>query len=48
MFTQQYIMELFTTYVDTGLKFVRKSCIQGIDQVQQIIISYHSNWLSFC
>jgi len=30
---QQYIIELFCNYVDPGLKFVRKSCSQGIDQV---------------
>ena len=30
---QQYIMELFNSYVDAGLKFVKKSCSQGIDQV---------------
>ena len=30
---KQYIMELFNSYVDAGLKFVKKSCSQGIDQV---------------
>ena len=30
---QKYIIELFDNYVNPGLKFVRKSCLQGIDQV---------------
>jgi len=36
---QQYIIELFSNYVDPGLKFVRKSCSQGIDQVGINVIS---------
>ena len=31
-------MELFTSYVDAGLKFVKKSCSQGIDQVRIILL----------
>ncbi|XP_065911794.1 dynein axonemal heavy chain 6-like [Dysidea avara] len=30
---KKYIIELFDNYVNPGLKFVRKSCLQGIDQV---------------
>ena len=35
---QQYIMELFNSYVDAGLKFVKKSCSQGIDQVNKPLL----------
>ena len=38
MLLQRYIMELFSSYVDAGLKFVKKSCSQGIDQVYNILL----------
>ena len=31
--TRDYILELFDTYVDEGLKFVRKKCTEAIAQV---------------
>ena len=31
--TYNYILELFSTYVEDGLKFVSKKCIQAIAQV---------------
>ena len=31
--TREFLMELFTKYVDQGLKFVNKKCTQGMQQV---------------
>ena len=31
--TKEYIMELFENYVDQGLKFINKKCVQGMHQV---------------
>ena len=31
--TREYILELFTKYVEDGLKFVNKKCTQSIPQV---------------
>ena len=31
--TQQYLLNLFDKYVENGLRFVSKKCVQGIPQV---------------
>jgi dynein heavy chain len=31
--TKTYILGLFSTYIDPGLKYIKKNCAQGIDQV---------------
>lgn len=36
--TKEYIMELFTRYIDPGLTFVKKKCTQGMQQVGNVFI----------
>lgn len=37
---RQYLMDLFERYVETGLRFVSKKCIQVINQVGTLIFLY--------
>ena len=32
--TKDFLLDLFDSYIDIGLKFVKKSCVQCINQVQ--------------
>ena len=36
MFLQKYLMELFDTFLDPALKFVRKQAVQLIDAVSPV------------
>ena len=31
--TKAYLLSLFSNYIDPGFKYIRKNCVQGIDQV---------------
>ena len=43
IFHQKYILNLFDNFIDPGLKFIKKNCIQTIDQVRSTVHVYIHN-----
>ena len=42
IFHQKYILNLFDNFIDPGLKFIKKNCIQTIDQVRNTCTCVHT------
>ena len=43
--TYEFILELFTKYIDNGLKFVHKKCNQMINQVLSVYCVFLYGWM---